>query len=634
MRHFYVLTFLTALFANFSLSAQTITTIAGTGYRAGTGFGGYTGDGGAATNAQLAHPYGIAFDAGRNLYIADGVNHCVRKVTPAGIITTIAGTGTAGHTGDGGPATAATCRYPHGIVIDPDGSIIFTENGNHCIRKIAPSGIISTIAGTGLPVFSGDGGPATAAGVIGPGGICRDGAGNLYYCDGASSSITHIRKIDPAGIITTVAGSGASTYSGDGLPATDAGFSSPTDITLDASGNLLFTSWGDHRIRKIGTDGIISTIAGVSFSGYGGEGLPATATQLNYPAFLAVDTIGNIIFSDQINHRLRKINTSGLIVTVAGNGTMAYAGDGGPATAANLNSPMGVHISGNGVICFADMQNNVVRKITMNGPKFTCGALQRLQACINDIAVPVNILLAVTHNVAGPTDTWSVAAAPAHGALTASYATVATGGILLPTGLSYTPATGYSGPDTFSVRVTDGAASDTTFVYVQVSPLPDAGVVTGDDTLCFGDTLTFASTTPAGRWISALPTIASVTPAGHVRTLSLGEDTILYVYANYCGADTTRYPLAVVDCSLETPVRNTAKLYMTLYPNPASETLTIATTAANGTVTLTDMVGRQLARRAVVSTISELDVHNLPSGIYVAEWKHNGGTVSQKIAIR
>ncbi len=634
MKHISFSLLLLALCAFFSAQSQTITTIAGTGYRAGTGFGGYTGDGGAATNAQLAHPYGIAFDADRNMYIADGVNHCVRKVTTAGIITTIAGNGTAGHTGDGGPATAATCRYPHGIVITPDGSVIFTENGNHCIRKISPTGIISTIAGTGLPVYSGDGGPATAAGVLGPGGICRDGVGNLYYCDGAGSSMTHIRKIDPAGIITTIAGTGSSVYSGDGGPATDAGFSTPTDITLDAAGNLLFTSWGDHRIRKISTDGLISTVAGVSFSGYGGEGLPATATQLNYPAFLSIDTIGNIYFTDQINQRLRKINTSGLIVTVAGNGVMAYAGDGGLATAANLNSPMGVHAAGNGIVYFADMQNNVVRKITMNGPKFTCGGIQRLQVCINEIAVPVNTMLAVTHNSAGATDTWSIATPPAHGALLVGFTAVSTGGVMIPTGLSYTPTTGYSGPDTFRVRVTDGVAADTTMVYVNVSPLPDAGVVTGADTLCFGDTITFHSTTPAGRWMSVLPTIADITPAGHLRTLGIGADTILYVHTNYCGADTAVYSLVVADCSLETPLRNTTGRSMVLYPNPASETLVIRTTAATGELILTDMLGRQVARQAVASNNTQMDIHELPTGIYVAEWKNDGGILSMKIAIR
>jgi hypothetical protein len=461
-----------------------------------------------------------------------------------------------------------------------------------------------------------------------------DAVGNIYFCDGASSTASYIRKISTTGIITTIAGTGSDIHSGDGGPATAAGFSTPTDIKMDAAGNLIFTAWGSHRIRKINTAGIISTIAGVSFSGFGGEGQPATATQLYFPTFLDIDTMGNIYFGDQLNHRVRRLNTSGIISTVAGSGVAAYAGDGGLATAARLNAPMGVIATPTGGVYIADWQNNVVRKVTMYDPKFVNGPVQTINAC-NALAVSLNTLLAVTHEVAGVTDTWSVATAPAHGTLAVSYATVSTGRVMVPTGMSYTPTTGYTGPDTFRVQVTNGTVSDITTIYVATSPSPDAGTVTGADTLCYGDTITYTSTTPWGLWISVLPAIATISPAGHLITLSAGVDTILYVHTNTCGADTARNPLFVADCSLDVLPAYTTAERMIVYPNPASNVLNITTTKAKGKLTLTDMLGREVATQAVTTGNTMVYLPALPSGIYIAAWKVEGATVcTQRVAVQ
>ena len=338
--------------------AGTITTVAGNGQQ------GYSGDGGPATAASLMSPAGVAVDAAGNLYIADTDNSRIRKVTPAGTITTVAGNGQPGYSGDGGPATAASLLAPCGVAVDATGSLYIADELGGLIRKVTSGGTITTVAGNGRYGYSGDGGPATGAMLGDPGGVTVDAAGNLYIADSANS---RIRKVIPAGTITTVAGNGQYCYGGDGGPATAASLATPIGVAVDAAGNLYMADSGNQRIRKISPDGTITTVAGNGQGGYSGDGGPATAASLNGPSGVAVDAAGNLYISDSYNGRIRKVATSGTITTVAGGGRYGYPGDGGPATAASLYYPVGVAVDAVGNVYIADRDNHRIRKVTPAG---------------------------------------------------------------------------------------------------------------------------------------------------------------------------------------------------------------------------------------------------------------------------
>ncbi len=349
-----------------STLAQTVTTIAGNG---ATGFlsGAYGGDGVAATAALLYYPSGLAYDATGNLYIADSRNHRVRKIDVSGIITTFAGTGVSGYSGDGGAATAAEMGYPESIAIDATGNIYVSDHWEACVRKIDAAGIITTVAGTGVYGYSGDGGPATAAMLDNPCHVQVDGAGNLYICDWVNA---RVRKVSTAGIITTIAGNGTAPFSGDGGPATAAGMR-PSSTLIDATGNILVCDGVNRRVRKIDAAGIITTIAGSGGDGYSGDGGPATAAQFRYMVGMVFDATGNLLVADQNNSVIRKINTSGIITTIAGTGTSGYSGDGGPATAAEFRYPTMMLFNPAGQLLISDLQNNRVRMLDVAGPVAT-----------------------------------------------------------------------------------------------------------------------------------------------------------------------------------------------------------------------------------------------------------------------
>jgi len=338
---------------SFAVHAGIISTLAG------DGTAGSSGDGGVATSAQLNLPNGVAVDSSGNLYIADRYNDRIRKVTSGGLISTEAGTNAFGYSGDGGPATSAQLNYPAGVAVDSSGNLYIADRDNDRIRKVTSGGIISTVAGTGAWGYSGDGGAATDAQLYAPRGVAVDSSGNLYIADFDNH---RIRKVTSSGIISTMAGTGAFGYSGDGGAATSAQLDSPTGIAVDSSGNLYIADLFNHRIRKV-TSGIISTVAGTGAQGYSGDGGAATSAQLNRPYGVAVDSSGNLYIADRDNHRIRKV-TSGIISTVAGTGVASYSGDGGAATSAQLNYPYGVAVDSSGNLYIADRSNHRIRKIT------------------------------------------------------------------------------------------------------------------------------------------------------------------------------------------------------------------------------------------------------------------------------
>ena|GEM_PF-282085 len=337
---------------------------------AGNGSQGFSGDSGAATAAGLNLPSGMVPDSVGNLYIADTYNQRIRKVAAgSGIISTVAGSGSTGFTtggfsGDGGAATAAGLSSPSGVALDSAGNLYIADSGNGRVRKVAAgSGIITTVAGNGSQGFSGDGGPATAAGLFGPSGVTLDSAGNLYIVDQYN---LRIRKVAAgSGIITTAAGNGSRGFSGDGGAATAAGFAGPSGVALDFAGNLYIADGSDNRVRKVAAgNGIISTVAGNGSQGSSGDGGAAMAAGLNYPGGVVLDSAGILYIADTSNNRIRKVTAgSGIITTVAGNGSQGFTGDGSAATAAGLNSSRGVSLDSGGNVYIADSGNNRIRKV-------------------------------------------------------------------------------------------------------------------------------------------------------------------------------------------------------------------------------------------------------------------------------
>jgi trimeric autotransporter adhesin len=336
------------------MMAQTITTIAG------NGSSGHTGDGGTAVTASIGLSNGVATDNKGNIFICDG-NSCVRKVNIAGIITNVAGNDTVGYSGDGGLATMAKLNRPTGLVIDSIGNIFIADRLNNRIRKINTNGIITTIAGNGAAGFSGDGGPAILATLYGPHGISLDGYGNIYIADQGNS---RVRKINGAGIITTVAGNGVGGYTGDGVAASSTAVSTPSYVVLDKTGNMYISDGtNDQRVRKVNTAGIISTFAGDGNAGFIGDGGPATAAEI-YQVGIAVDNRGNLYIADYFNNRIRKVDAAGVITTIAGNGVAGFGGDNGPAIDAQLFKPYDIAVDSSGAIYIADVYNKRIRRIS------------------------------------------------------------------------------------------------------------------------------------------------------------------------------------------------------------------------------------------------------------------------------
>jgi len=387
---------------------------------AGTGICGFSGDGGKARSAMLSSFIGgIVFDGNGDLLFSDSGNMRVRQITPAGVISTIAGIGTIGYSGDGGPANQAQLFFPEDITLDSLGNLYVADDDNYVVRKINTAGIISTVAGNHTSGYSGDGGLATAAQLANVKGLAVDLAGNLYIGDGAS----HVREVNSAGIISTIAGNGQNGNAGDGGPGTAAAiggvsalsmkgsavlciltnsslwsldlatntinllagaaggigfngdggsalsavFMYPSGLAVDSQGNILLADSGNNRIREIAAGSQnIGTVAG----GYIGDGQKATDASLDLSSqggHITFDRSGNLYIADTANHRVRKVSSKGTITTVAGNGTMGYSGDGGPATAAQLSHPSAVVMDSQGNLFIADAGNGRIRKVDPNG---------------------------------------------------------------------------------------------------------------------------------------------------------------------------------------------------------------------------------------------------------------------------
>jgi sugar lactone lactonase YvrE len=327
---------------------------------AGVGEAGFSGDSGPATQGELRNPSSVAVAPDGSLYIADLNNGRIRRVDPNGTITTVAGDGTKQSSGDGGPAAAAQLGNAYGVAVDRHGNVFLGDRLNGTVRKISPDGMITRFAGTGMRGFSGDGGPATDAELGWPNDISFDAKGNVYIADASNN---RVRVVDAGGKITTFAGTGVAAYSGDGGPATKAELNRPSALCFDMHDAMYICDFNNHSVRKVTPDGEISTIAGTGKLGQGGDGGPATEAQLFRPCGVAVDRQGRVYIADADNCKIRLVRGDGTIDTIAGTGEQGYAGDGGPAREALIAIPDQIDIDAAGNIYISEFRSHVIRKL-------------------------------------------------------------------------------------------------------------------------------------------------------------------------------------------------------------------------------------------------------------------------------
>lgn len=352
------------------VTAGTVTIVAGTGESS------FYGDGGPGVEARLSAPGGIAFDDEGNLFIADTGHNRIRMVDLGGTMTTVAGTGGSGDPGDAGPATSATFRQPVDVAVDSSGALYIVDELGQRIRRVDPGGTITTVAGNGIPGDGGDDGPATEASLQYPFGAAVDSSGNLYIADTLNNRVRRVT----AGIIVTVAGNGTKGFSGDGGPATEASLGWPEDVTVDGAGNLYIADTDNRRIRKVDPSGVITTLAGDGTSDFYGDGGPATNAAMASPKGVAIDAAGNLYIADSGNHRLRRVDPGGTITTLAGNGIRGFSGDGGPSTQARLSFPNAVAIDPNGDPVLVDYGNDRIRAKINEAPSATADAYEHTTA--------------------------------------------------------------------------------------------------------------------------------------------------------------------------------------------------------------------------------------------------------------
>jgi glucose/arabinose dehydrogenase len=326
---------------------------------AGTGVAGFTGDGGPATSARIGVPTEVTAMPDGGYLIADQTNSRIRRVAPNGTITTIAGNGTVGALGDGGPATAAQLNAPNGMIRMPDGSILIADSNNNVVRRVA-GGVITRVAGTGVAGFSGDNGPATAAQLSFPVALAATSDGGYLISDNDNN---RIRRVSPSGTITTVAGTGAASFGGDNGPATSAQLNDPSDVASLPSGGYLIADLLNQRVRRVSPTGTITTVAGTGTASFSGDGGPATAATLSNPINVAATIDGGFLVTDRNNNRIRKVSPTGTIGTAVGTGIAGFFGDGGLATSARINQSIGVDVVGEGDYLIADSLNNRIRRV-------------------------------------------------------------------------------------------------------------------------------------------------------------------------------------------------------------------------------------------------------------------------------
>ena len=580
--------------------ASTISTFAGMHVE------GNTGNGGAATGAEIGIPYSVAADGVGNVYIADYEFNVVRKVNAAGTISTFAGTGVGSYNGDNIQATSANLFHPAGVTIDPSGNLLIADQYNERIRKVnMTTGIITTIAGNGLHggwngAGFGYGGQATNAPLDYPASVAEDCAGNIYIADWGSETV---RKINASGIISNFAGTHARGYNADGISAVTAQLARPTCVAVDCSGNVFIADSYNNRVRKVNASGIISTVAGTGAYGYSGDGGAAMAAQIAIPNGVTLDACGNLYICDYNNNAVRKLATDGTISTVAGNNTRGYNGDGGNATAAQIYLPSSLAIDGKGNVYIAEVGNYVVRfmgTLPYAARRFAAGTTQTINMC-GKSTVDISAMLAVPDTKDGLQETWTIIGGPARGTLGGFNATaVSRNGVTTPTGLTYTPTNDTNGTDQFTIELSDGITRAATTINVNINAMPNAGAITGNNNTTRDGAIELTNPTgdKNGVWSSSNTSIAVVDNNGKVTGINNGMATIAYTVTNSCGTQSTSARIAISSSEL-------LQQKVNLYPNPNSGSFTCEFNSSNDCqleLVATDVTGRVVYTQPVTAT--------------------------------
>lgn len=571
-----------------AVNAQIITTEAGNGTASSTG------DGGSALAASFNNPAGAYYDAVGNIYVVEYSGHRIRKINTSGIVSTFAGNGIAGYSGDGGPATAASLYYPIDLLDDAAGNVYIVDNTNHRIRKVDVAGNISTYAGNGIAAYSGDGGPATAASLRNPNRMTIDAAGNIFIAD-ASNNV--IRKVSNTGIITTVVGTGVSGFSGDGGPATAARMSQPLGVGFDNIGNMYIADGFNKRIRKVTPSGIISTIAGNGTSGTTGDGGPATAATMIYPNGIAVDASCNVYFTDWTAHTVRRINTSGYITTVVGlPGLPGFTGDGGPAVAAKINGPDNLTFDPAMNLYIPDFYNNRIRMVANLGEVGGCPPVVPSASFTGSVtSICEDSCLSLTSTSTGLIDSIKWQITP-NGTTISAPSSVVTS-VCFP----------QSGTYTIKLKAYGSGYVDSSSTTVNVAPAPapliirigvELGVINGPYS--------------AYQWYSGSTPIAGATSSSYVFS-SPSVYTVVVDSAGCKGTSNSENTLSVNTLSANTPaywVAQSGSDRLYVYSQNATDKDLV--------ITVNDISGRTITSKKWVSGTSStsVDVSELKQGMY------------------
>ena len=606
---------------------------------AGNGTAGFSGDGGPASAAMLNNPTDVFEDGSGNFYIADRNNNRVRKVSPSGIITTIAGTGTAGYTGDGGSALTARLHHPNGVAVDATGNIYVADEGNNVIRMINPGGIITTIAGNGTAGFFGDGGLATLAEFDDPQAVAKDLAGNIYVADNNNS---RVRMINPAGIISTYAGGSGPAFTVDGVPATSVSLCNIHDVSVDNAGTVYFTNQGCWHFLRISPAGLLYDEAGAVAASYTGDCGPADSADVQSPYGIYPDNLGNVYLCPRGNKRVRKVNTANYITTVAGTGVVGYTGDGGPALAAEVSGQLyGIYADLTGNVYFADADNDVIRTFhsstTDTVPLAVCfGAADTLSDSSsyglwesgNTGVATVGSISGIITGVSSGTAiiTFSNPACPQTFVVTVALANVTGAEVCAGSMVTLSDATTggtWSSGNTIVAIIGSGTGIVTgesmgiaPITYVMPSGCTATGSVTVDisptailgiTSLCQGSSTLLTDAVPGGSWSSSTTGVATIGTDGTVTGMGVGTSTITYIIGTCYVTQVVTVTTMPVAITGNTPICET----FTITLNDAtgggswtSVTTTVATVTAGGGLVTGVSAGTSVISYAIGSCVA------------------------------